>query len=169
MKKSSRRLNPSVNAGSMADIAFLLLIFFLVSTEIMNEKGIPIILPPYTENTTTGVASNVFKIWINSENELMADEIIMDVNNLKDATKNFILNKTRNSSSLLVTINSDENTSFDMYVNVYAELKKAYKEIWENESRQTFNKNLNELSREEFEIIKKKYPFRISEVEKYNI
>jgi biopolymer transport protein ExbD len=162
-------MNPSVNAGSMADIAFLLLIFFLVSTEIMNEKGIPIILPPYTEETGLTITSNLFSIWINKENELLVDKVEMDISQLKTATKQFIYKSSEKSSSLIVSINSDENTAFETYVQVYAELKQAYIEIWENESQKLFNKELTTLSREEFENIKKKYPLRISEVEKYNI
>ena len=167
--RSSRRMNPSVNAGSMADIAFLLLIFFLVSTEIMNEKGVPIILPPYTENPQPSPVSNAFEIWINSENELLVEKVEMDISQLKESTKQFIYNNTKKSSSLIVSINSDENTAFETYVQVYAELKQAYKEIWESESLRLYNKELSIISREEFEVIKKQYPLRISEVEKYKL
>lgn len=162
-------MNPTVNAGSMADIAFLLLIFFLVSTEIMNEKGIPIILPPYTEaEGGPTITNNLLEIWINRENELLVDKVEMDVSQLRTATKNFVLTSTQESSSLIVAINSDEYTSFETYVQVYAELKQAYIEIWEKEAKKVFNKELLTLSKEEFEVIKEKYPLRISEVEKTN-
>ena len=163
-------MNPTVNAGSMADIAFLLLIFFLVSTEIMNEKGIPIILPPYTENSTPGITPNLYEIWINSSDELLVDKVEMDITMLKESTKRFIYSSTaKDASSLVVAINSDEATSFEMYVQVYAELKSAYKEIWDTEAMKIYNRNLNAINKEEFEVIKKKYPLRISEVEKYSL
>ena len=166
--KSSRRMNPSVNAGSMADIAFLLLIFFLVSTEIMNEKGIPIILPPYSENSGPSVTSNLYEIWINSQNELLVDKVEMDISQVKDATKKFVYANV-NKSSFVVAINSDEKTAFETYVQVYAELKQAYFEIWDTESKKLFSRSLNEISKEEFQQIKEKFPFRISEVEKYSL
>jgi len=168
--KSSRRMNPTVNAGSMADIAFLLLIFFLVSTEIMNEKGIPIILPPYTESTSKDVTPNLYEIWINSANELLVDKVEMDISALKESTKRFIYsNTTKTTSSLVVSINSDEATAFETYVQVYAELKQAYKEIWDTEALKLYNRGINAITKEEFQVIKKKYPLRISEVEKYSL
>lgn len=168
--KSSRRMNPTVNAGSMADIAFLLLIFFLVSTEIMTEKGIPIILPPYSETKGPSVTANLYEIWINSSDELLVDKVEMDISLLKESTKQFIYSSTaKSASSLVVSINSDEATSFEAYVQVYAELKKAYKEIWDSESMKLYNRNLSSISKDEFEVIKKKYPLRISEVEKYSL
>jgi len=163
-------MNPTVNAGPMADIAFLLLIFFLVSTEIMNEKGIPIILPPYTESTSKAVTPNLYEIWINSANELLVDKVEMDISALKESTKRFIYsNTTKTTSSLVVSINSDEATAFETYVQVYAELKQAYKEIWDTEALKLYNRGINAITKEEFQVIKKKYPLRISEVEKYSL
>ena len=73
MAKSTNRVMPEINAGSMADIAFLLLIFFLVTTTIGADKGLNMLLPPEkTEKTIIDVKErNVFKVIVNSRNELL--------------------------------------------------------------------------------------------------
>ena len=84
--------------GSMADIAFLLLIFFLVTTTIANDKGIAMLLPPKPDpnEPPPEVAKNdrnIFKILANSQDKLLVeDEPLTDVTELRDMVKNFILN-----------------------------------------------------------------------------
>ncbi|MFA0963044.1 ExbD/TolR family protein [Roseivirga sp. BDSF3-8] len=67
MAKATHRLINEVNAGSMADIAFLLLIFFLVTIQIKTDKGLTFMLPPAKEVTTEVHERNVFNILINSQ------------------------------------------------------------------------------------------------------
>ena len=84
--------------GSMADIAFLLLIFFLVTTTIANDKGIAMLLPPKPDPNEPPPAvtkndRNIFKILANSQDKLLVeDEPLSDVTELRDMVKNFILN-----------------------------------------------------------------------------
>ena len=84
--------------GSMADIAFLLLIFFLVTTTISNDKGIAMLLPPKPDPNQpppeiTENARNIFKILANSQDKLLVeDEPLLDVNDLREMVKIFILN-----------------------------------------------------------------------------
>lgn len=170
-----KRLSPTVNAGSMADIAFLLLIFFLVSTQILNDKGVKVLLPDYTENQAKpSPQPNIFSIWINSANELLVEKEEMDIAMLRPTVKKYIMNPTsklgkiRSPKKAIITINSDQNTSYEMYVQVYTELKNAYREIWDSKAQSNYGKPLLKLTKDEFKIIKTEYPLRISEVEKYN-
>lgn len=84
--------------GSMADIAFLLLIFFLVTTTISNDKGIAMLLPPKPDPNQpppeiTENARNIFKILANSQDKLLVeDEPLLDVTELREMVKIFILN-----------------------------------------------------------------------------
>ena len=84
--------------GSMADIAFLLLIFFLVTTTIANDKGIAMLLPPKPDPNqpppeVTENARNIFKILANSQDKLLVeDEPLTDVFELREMVKSFILN-----------------------------------------------------------------------------
>jgi biopolymer transport protein ExbD len=91
----ARRENPEINAGSMADIAFLLLIFFLVTTTMnvdsgvskkLSEKPPPDYVPPIIKE------KNIFIVLINRNNELLVEDQRMDINDLKAAAMDFIDN-----------------------------------------------------------------------------
>lgn len=99
MAKSRNRATTEVNAGSMADIAFLLLIFFLVTTTIANDKGIAMLLPPKPDpNQPPPEVSkndrNIFKILANSQDRLLVEDEPWeeDPEVLKEEIKKFILN-----------------------------------------------------------------------------
>lgn len=84
---------PEVNAGSMADIAFLLLIFFLVTASIENDAGLNRILPQ--ENTKTAInikKRNLLEISINPQNDLMVKGEIIELKDLRDMTIAFLDN-----------------------------------------------------------------------------
>lgn len=97
MAKKSRKL-PEVNASSMADIAFLLLIFFLVTTTIATNKGLMLQLPPMPDPNqpppdVNKNARNIFKVLVNSQDRLLVeDEPLTDVRELGDMVKKFVLN-----------------------------------------------------------------------------
>ncbi|PIB36142.1 hypothetical protein BFP72_12425 [Reichenbachiella sp. 5M10] len=98
MAKGKNRPAAEVNSGSMADIAFLLLIFFLVTTTIANDKGIAMLLPPKPDPNepppeVTKNDRNIFKIQANSLDKLLVeDEPLTDVTELRGMIKDFILN-----------------------------------------------------------------------------
>ena len=95
-KKSNRgRVSNEINASSMADIAFLLLIFFLVTTQILEDKGILVKLPPWSEEppeTLELISRNVFSVLVNSENKLLVRGEPANIDELRERTKEFILN-----------------------------------------------------------------------------
>ena len=91
----ARRATPEVNAGSMADIAFLLLIFFLVTTTIDKDKGIARQLPPkQDENIEPPLLKekNTFIVNVNQNDQLLVEEELMELKNLKDAAIAFLDN-----------------------------------------------------------------------------
>lgn len=98
MARSKMGASAEVNAGSMADIAFLLLIFFLVTTTIANDKGIAMLLPPKPDPNepppeVTKNDKNIFKILANSQDRLLVeDEPMEDVTELREMIKKFVLN-----------------------------------------------------------------------------
>ncbi|MFN3939973.1 MAG: ExbD/TolR family protein, partial [Chitinophagales bacterium] len=82
MPKKKSKGRPEVNASSMADIAFLLLIFFLVTTEISIDEGINVTLPPYSDVPPPPVESNdrnTLTVNVNSRDQLLVEEELMDV------------------------------------------------------------------------------------------
>ncbi|MCB0660276.1 MAG: biopolymer transporter ExbD, partial [Saprospiraceae bacterium] len=92
---SNRRLANEINAGSMADIAFLLLIFFLVTTTITEDKGILVKLPPDVSEPSPPISineRNVLHVLINADNELLVQGEMINISQLKERTKLFITN-----------------------------------------------------------------------------
>lgn len=97
MARSGRKI-PEVNSSSMADIAFLLLVFFLVTTTIATDKGLTLTLPPKADPNQpppdiTKNQRNIFKILVNSSDRiLIEDEPVTDLTGLRDQVKEFVLN-----------------------------------------------------------------------------
>jgi len=97
MARSGRKL-PEVNSSSMADIAFLLLVFFLVTTTIATDKGLTLTLPPKPDPNEpppdiTKNQRNIFKILVNSSDRILVeDEPLTDITELRSMVKEFILN-----------------------------------------------------------------------------
>lgn len=168
-----RQYDQSINAGSMADIAFLLLIFFLVTTTIMNETGIRVRLPAWDPMSITQTLAdrNVLTILVNASDELLVEERIIPVKDLKERTKQFIMNpqnlKTLASSpsEAIVSLRNDRSTSYKKYIDVYNEIKAAYNELWEEASQLKLGKSYSTLSEAERKLIRKDIPLVISEAE----
>ena len=129
----------SVNAGSMADIAFLLLIFFLVSTTILQEKGIMMQLPPQVEDRSVTPVNerNLFKVLINSQNQfLVQGEVKPDLTGLREEVKAFVLNDGKNPKlsispkKAVISLKTNRGTEYGYFIEVLDEIKAAYYEIY---------------------------------------
>ena len=90
----ARRSSPEVNAGSMADIAFLLLIFFLVTTTIETDSGISRKLPPMEESEEDVVIKqkNIFTVLLNGKDQLLVEDELMDLEELRESAIEFLDN-----------------------------------------------------------------------------
>lgn len=135
----ARRLDVTINSGSMADIAFLLLTFFLMTTQINSQQGLPILLPEFTHEpiTTELKERNVFTIQINSANQFLIEGEPRDhVIDLRQELKEFILNPkhsnklSENPQKAVISIKTDRGTSHDVYIQVMDEAQAAYYEIY---------------------------------------
>lgn len=172
LRKKRRRLDNEVNAGSMADIAFLLLIFFLVTTTILVDKGIMVKLPPFSAEPAPPVSQErVYTVKVNGENQLLVEDKRMDVALLRNATKKFITNYLSQSEQIgrtkkpLVSLQNDRGTSYETYLSVYNELKGAYNELWEEKSQQLFGKSFGDIALQQQKIIRTEIPLIISEAD----
>lgn len=188
----ARRDAPEVNAGSMADIAFMLLIFFLVATTMDVDSGISRVLPPIVEedmdDTPPIKERNVFVVLINSNNKLLVEGSPLDVNKLREKAKEFIANPSDldnlpekkdptevdffgsyRISKQVISLQNDRGTSYEMYIKVQNELAAAYNELRDELSLQKFGKAYGELSDDKRKAVKKIFPQRISEAEPKNV
>lgn len=143
--RGKNRGGAEVNSGSMADIAFLLLIFFLVTTTIASDKGILITLPPKPDPNEPPPdinknQRNIFKILANSSDRLLVEDepfgSIDDVPLLRDQVKEFVTNFGRNPElsdnpiEAVVSFKADRGTSYELYLAVLDELQAAYNEMY---------------------------------------
>ncbi len=181
-----------INAGSMADIAFLLLIFFLVTTTMNVDTGITRKLPPIDEkpkddDTQKVKERNVFIVLINSGNQLAIEGELADVSTLKDKVKEFIKNpydkanlSEKNEKEVtffgkikvskgIVSLQNDRSTAYGVYIEVQNELVAAFNELKNEIAMQKFGQKYEDLDKPRQKAIRKIYPLAISEAEPRNI
>jgi biopolymer transport protein ExbD len=166
-----------INSSSMADIAFLLLIFFLVVTKIDTEKGIPVKLPPWSDIPPPDVEigdRNAFVVLVNSRDELLVEKEPINIKQLKDKAKKFINNRGRDPElsdspqKAVISFKGNRGTSYGMYLSVYNELRAAYNELRDEYAQKTYGKAIAEFSEADstkWEDVKRQYPLRLSEAE----
>lgn len=183
--KSSRHTSPIVNAGSMADIAFLLLIFFLISTTISADEGInrklPKNCPPGIDCNLDANQRNVLNISLNEKDEIFVKDAVVPLSELKpiviqfldnngDKTCNYCHGESKITSSdhpkkAIISLKANSNTTYNFYVAVQNELTHAYYDLRSAYALETFGKAPNALTKEELKAVKEAYPFTLSEAE----
>jgi biopolymer transport protein ExbD len=170
----AKREIQEINAGSMADIAFLLLIFFLVTTTIVEDKGILVKLPPWSDEEPEiqkFKTRNVYSVLVNAQNQLLVRGQQMNIRDLREETKQFIANPTgredlaESPKRAIISLKNDRGTNYKTYLEVYNELQAAYNELWEEESFKRFNTAYENLSSTNKRIIRNEFPLVISEAE----
>jgi biopolymer transport protein ExbD len=147
---------PEVNAGSMADIAFLLLIFFLVTTTIETDAGLDRMLPPMEppEDDVVIKQKNIFQVSINKNDHLLADDELTDLKNLRAKAVAFLDNNgdktctyckgdknpesSDNPSKAIISLKNDRETKYSTYITVQNELVRAYNELRNRESQRLY-------------------------------
>ena len=172
-KKHVRRDGAQVNASSMADIAFLLLIFFLVTTTIMIDKGIAVKLPPLGDDQPFVKIPdrNVLRVLVNGNNELLVEGQPAFIRDLKATTIEFITNpnqlKTlpKKPNVAVISLQNDRSTSYATYIAVYNELKAAYNKVWNDVAQEQFGFYYKDLTIKQKKAIQNDYPLFISEAE----
>ena len=179
---------PSLNTTSSADIAFLLLIFFLVSTTMDVDKGIQRRLPPMPDENQKQQdikvnRRNIVVVRINAQDRILAGGVPMDITQVKDQIKEFIVNPA-NSESLpekemkdiegfgqyavskgVVSLQNDRGTSYSAYLRVQNEIVKAFNEIRDDFAMVNYGSKYADLDEEKQRIVRDAVPQSISEAE----
>lgn len=175
---SRNRMSNEVNAGSMADIAFLLLIFFLVTTTIASDKAIAVKLPPWSNEPPPEMklnSRNVYSVLVNAADQLLVRGELTELSELRERTKEFIINPTgredlaKSPNQAIISLKNDRGTSYGRYLEVYNELKGAYNELWDEEAMDSYGVPYSDdMPYDQRKAIKDKIPFVISEAEPSN-
>jgi biopolymer transport protein ExbD len=187
-----KRVIKEINASSMADISFLLLIFFLVTTSMNVSTGLPRRLPPplppdQQPQDIDINKRNIFVVKINSMNQLLVQGEEMDIKQLKEKAIEFIENKANDPSlpkkfrinvpligdvditkEHVISVQNDVDTKYQAYIDVQNELVAAYNELREKLSQDKFGKSFEELDEDQQKAVQTVYPQKISEAEPKN-
>ena len=188
----NKRKTPDINASSQADIAFLLLVFFLVATTMNTDKGLVRVLPPIPPEDVKVEdqkvkTRNLLLVFVNASGQLMVGEESMDIRGLKDKAKEFVINPlddenlpekkdteiempdgskwTYPVSEGVVSLQTTRDTNYDIYISVQNELTAAFNEIRDDVAMKKFQAKFSELSEDERSVITKAVPMKISEAE----
>lgn len=184
----ARRLNGEFSAASMADIAFLLLIFFLVATTMDIDTGLYRVIPPLSDQTPPEIKErNVWLVLVNSNDQLMVEGNQMPVTMLRQKTKEFLLNPKNNAdlpeklirniepfgeievTKGIISVKNDRATSYGMFVKVMNELIAAGNEVKNEFSMKKFGKSYEDLPSHLQSAVRSAVPSIISESEPMHI
>lgn len=193
---TNKRKIQEINAGSMADISFLLLIFFLVATTMNVDTGIPRVLPAMPdENQKTEDMDirerNLLLVFINTYDQIMMAGKPVDITQVKDKAKEYILNPAGDEklpemedtelslpdgstwtypvSKCVISLQNDRGTSYNTYLKVQNELARAFNEVRDEASMAKFDAKFTDLPEDLRNIVQKAVPQKISESEPRNV
>ena len=187
-----KRKAPSINSSSSADIAFMLLIFFLITTSMDTDRGLARRLPPpvpkeQKDQDVDIKKRNLLVVLINSNNQILCGDQYVDIKQLKDLVKEFVQNpfndehkpekveedvpffgKVMITKNHIISLQNDRGTEYQAYIDVQNELARAYNELRNEISKEKFGKLFEALTEEQQDAVIKIYPQKISEAEPKN-
>ena len=175
LAKKRQREGAEIPTSSMADIAFLLLIFFLVTTTIDVDTGIGMTLPPkLDENIEPPPVKerNILKILINEQGQVLLEDLPSSVGQIRSKVLTHVRNNgqdmryAENPKKAVVSIKTDRQTPYNMYIQTLDEVWMAYFEIWDGEARSMGYLNYQEyrgdLENPKENVIRDKWPAQVS-------
>ena len=189
---ASKKNIPEINASSQADIAFTVLIFFLVVSTMDIDTGIVRVLPPMADPKVKQEdikvkERNLLLVFVSGSGNIMAGGKVISLNALKDKAKEFILNPlddkdlpekkptvldmpdgskwTYPVSEGVISLQNTRDTSYEVYIKVQNERTRAFNEVRDEVAMAKFGKSFKDLSEAENKVITKAVPMKISEAE----
>ena len=162
----ARRSSPEVNAGSMADIAFLLLIFFLVTTTIETDSGISRKLPPMEEIEEDVVIKqrNIFTVLLNGKDQILVEDELMELEDVRAAAIEFLDNgggigedscdyckgnrdpkSSDNPDKAIISLKNERETSYAAYISIQNELVAAYTHLRNIRAEDLYGESYEEM------------------------
>jgi biopolymer transport protein ExbD len=149
-----------IPTSSMADISFLLLLFFLVTTTIDIDTGIDLVLPPWVENAEQVAvkSNNIANLLVNEVGDVLLDEKIIGVPQIKDE----IIARIKANPKLIISYKTVRDTPYKIYIDVMDQLKMAYQSLREEYAREKFGVSLDMATNDQIMEVRKAIPQRIS-------
>ena len=181
----SRKM-PEIPSASLADIAFMLLIFFLVTTTMDVDSGLRRKLPqwaPEQEDDSQINERNVFVVLVNKNNDLLVEGDYESIDNLRERAKEFMANPYNDEnlpekepvevpyfgqymvSKGVISLRNDLDTKYGTYIAVQNELVAAINELRDELAKEKFGKAYEDLDEDKQDAVRKIYPQKISEAE----
>ena len=173
LKKRNSR-GAEIQTASMADISFLLLIFFLVTTTINADKGIYMQLPPKLEDTEPPEIRqrNLLNILVNSDGTVLLDNEVTNIGRIRETVKRHVTNNGRdpelseNPEKAVTSFKTKRGLPYGTYIDVLDEIKSAYNELYNEEARRLagveYGVYKQRLGEDDIDEVKEKYPVKIS-------
>ena len=189
---ASKKKVPEIPSASLADIAFLMLIFFLIATTMDTDKGIARMLPPIIEDQVDEQIvvkeRNVLPVRINFRNDVSVKGRPIHLSQLKEITKEFFVNPYHSedlpelieteidyfgiipiTKNAVISLQTDRGTQYQTYLTVQNELQAAINELRNEASRKQFKRPYDDLNEDQQKAVRVIFPQRISEAEPRNI
>lgn len=184
-----KKKTPSINGSSTADISFIMLLFFLLTTSMGSDKGISRQLPPAVPADQQDVSidvnkRNMLRIMVNNAGQILANGEYISIDILKDKVKEFVLNENDAANlpersvetfpligeqlvtkNHVISLTNTVDTRYEDYIAVQNILTAAYTELRDEKARKEFGKSFAELNAQQQEILIDLYPQKISEAE----
>jgi biopolymer transport protein ExbD len=166
MIKKKKIPEAAIPTASMADISFLLLLFFLVSTVMDVDTGLGLTLPEIIEDQVEVKVdpSRMAAILVNENGDVLVDGNVVPVFQIKDMLKTRIASKNGlpKNKKMIVSLKTDRKTVYNIYIAALDQIKLAYFEVRNEYSNGKFGKKFNDLNNEEQSEVKEVVPIIIS-------
>lgn len=178
---------PGINGSSTADISFIMLLFFLLTTSMGSDSGLARQLPPSVPPDQQDVAidvnrRNMLRVMVNTRGQILANSEEVDLDGLREKVKEFVLNENdradlaertvetfalvgaqKVTKNHVISLTNDVDTKYSDYISVQNELTKAYMEVRDMMCKRLFGVPLEDASMAQQEVIVDMYPQKISE------
>ncbi len=160
MFRKKKKVPVEIPTSSMADISFLLLLFFLVTTVIDIDTGIDLVLPPWVENAeqVQVKSENIANLLVNEVGDVLLDEKIIGVPQIKDE----MVARIKANPKLIISYKTVRDTPYNIYISVMDQLKLAYEDLRNEYSQAKFGVPLKKANEKQIIEIREQIPQRIS-------
>lgn len=175
MIKRKKIRDAEIPTASQADLAFLLLLFFLVSTTIDVDTGLGLTLPEYMppeEQVEVKIdPDRMAAVLVNENGDVLIDGNVIPVYQIKDRLKARIASKNDlpKNKKMIVSLKTDRKTVYNIYIAALDQIKLAYFEVRDEYSNSKFGKKFNDLDQDQQNVVKEAVPIIISLAEPESI